>query len=71
MLAEAGDRVVLKKAHPCGGLEWEVVRAGADFKLRCLTCGRVVLLDHDTLKKRMRRKLDKETVVENETRDTL
>jgi len=39
-----GDRVTLKKAHPCGGSEWEVYRIGADIGLRCLTCGRRVML---------------------------
>ena len=39
-----GDRVTLKKAHPCGGREWEVYRIGADIGLRCLTCGRRVML---------------------------
>jgi len=39
-----GDRVTLKKKHPCGGREWEVYRIGADIGLRCLTCGRRVML---------------------------
>ncbi len=39
-----GDRVRMKKNHPCGGFDWEVLRAGADFKIRCLTCGREVML---------------------------
>ena len=46
------DKVILKKAHPCGGKSWEVVRLGADVKLRCLTCGRFVNLTHDELRKR-------------------
>ncbi|MBM3957641.1 MAG: DUF951 domain-containing protein [Gemmatimonadetes bacterium] len=39
-----GDRVRLKKPHPCGGREWVVYRVGADIGLRCLTCGRRVML---------------------------
>ena len=39
-----GDRVRLRKAHPCGGYEWEVTRTGADIGLRCLTCSRRVML---------------------------
>ncbi len=42
----------MKKPHPCGGRDWEIVRAGADVKLRCLTCGRTVTLTRDELKKR-------------------
>lgn len=68
MLAEVGDIVVLKKPHPCGGFRWEVVRAGADYKLRCLTCGHIALLDHETLRKRLRRIEDKEKPVGQEDR---
>ena len=38
-----GDILVLKKIHPCGACRWEVLRIGADFKLRCLGCGREVM----------------------------
>ena len=40
-----GDQVVLKKPHACGENLWEIVRVGADIKLNCLACGRVVMLD--------------------------
>ncbi len=33
----------MKKPHPCGSREWQVLRIGADFRLRCLGCGREVL----------------------------
>ena len=46
-----GDVVTTKKTHPCGGNRWEIVRVGADFKLKCLTCGRVVMLDSESAKK--------------------
>jgi hypothetical protein len=49
-----GDVVRLRKVHPCGGYEWRVVRLGADIGLRCLTCGRRVLLDRRTLEKRLK-----------------
>ena len=49
-----GDVLRLRKAHPCGGLEWEVVRLGADIGLRCLTCGRRVLLERSVLEKRVK-----------------
>jgi hypothetical protein len=39
-----GDVVEMRKVHPCGGLQWEVVRVGADIGLVCLTCRRRVLL---------------------------
>ncbi len=40
---QVGDIVTMKKAHPCGSREWEILRVGADFKLRCLGCGREVM----------------------------
>ena len=40
-----GDKVILKKPHACGENLWEIVRVGADVKLKCTACGRVVMLD--------------------------
>jgi len=42
---KVGDVVRLRKAHPCGSYEWEVVRVGADIGLKCLKCQRRVLLE--------------------------
>lgn len=50
-----GDRIETKKPHPCGGTQWEVVRIGADCKIKCCTCSRVVMLTTDDLKKRIKR----------------
>ena len=38
-----GDRLMMKKPHPCGSREWEVLRVGADFRLRCLGCAHEVM----------------------------
>ena len=40
-----GDIIITKKAHPCGGNEWEILRTGADFKIKCVKCGHTVMLD--------------------------
>ena len=40
-----GDQVILKKSHACGENLWEIIRVGADVKLKCTACGRVVMLD--------------------------
>ena len=48
------DVVRLKKVHPCGSYEWTVVRLGADIGLRCLNCGRRVLLARTVLERRMK-----------------
>ena len=39
-----------KKNHPCGGKEWEVLRAGADFRIKCTTCGHMIMLPRVSLK---------------------
>lgn len=49
-----GDRVRLRKAHPCGGYEWEITRTGADIGLRCLTCGRRVMLPRGKFTKQVK-----------------
>lgn len=46
--------VRLRKPHPCGGYDWEVTRLGADIGLRCLTCGRRVMLERAVLEKRLK-----------------
>jgi hypothetical protein len=54
----AGDRVRMRKPHPCGGYDWEVTRIGADIGLRCLTCGRRVMLPRGKFEKRVKAILD-------------
>ncbi len=49
-----GDVVRLRKQHPCGGYEWEVVRLGADIGMVCQTCGRRVLLPRRDFEKRVK-----------------
>jgi hypothetical protein len=49
-----GDRVRMRKPHPCGGNEWEVTRIGADIGIRCLTCGRRVMLPRPKFEKQMK-----------------
>lgn len=52
---QLGDQVQTRKAHPCGGDVWEVVRLGAVIGLRCLTCGRRVLLTRSMCERRIKR----------------
>lgn len=51
---QVNDLVRLRKPHPCGSYEWRVVRIGADIGLKCQACGRRVLLDRRTFKKRVK-----------------
>jgi len=45
---ELGDSAVMKKPHACGTNDWVIIRVGADVKIRCKACGRIVMLDRDT-----------------------
>jgi len=49
-----GDVIRLKKKHPCGGDEWQVVRLGADIGIRCLKCRHRVLLERRVLERRIK-----------------
>jgi hypothetical protein len=51
---QVDDLVRLRKPHPCGSYEWRVVRIGADIGIKCQVCGRRVLMDRRTFKKRVK-----------------
>ncbi len=51
---EVGDIVKLKKKHPCGSYEWEILRVGADFRLQCLGCGRQIMMARPIVEKSTR-----------------
>lgn len=48
---EVGDIVKMKKQHPCGSHEWEILRIGADFRLKCLGCGHQIMLPRKNVEK--------------------
>jgi hypothetical protein len=54
MEIKLGDVVRLKKKHPCGSYEWQVVRLGADIGIECLKCGHHVLLKRSVFERRVR-----------------
>ena len=62
---QIGDKVVLRKKHPCGGFDWEVVRLGADIGLVCLTCKHRVLLSRRELNRRLKKHIPKVEVSES------
>ena len=49
-----GDIVTMKKKHPCGSCEWEVLRIGADFKLKCMGCGHLIMVPRTMVEKNLR-----------------
>ncbi len=54
MLFEVGDIVRLKKPHPCGSSEWEILRVGMDFRLKCLGCAHQVMVARRLVEKNCR-----------------
>ena len=49
------DVLEMKKTHPCGEKRWQVLRTGMDFRLRCLGCGREVMVPRAKVEKNIRR----------------
>ena len=50
-----GDIIKTRKPHPCGSDVWTVIRTGADIKIKCEGCGRVVMLDRPAFEKRVKK----------------
>ena len=48
---QVGDILKLKKQHPCGSKEWEVLRIGADFRLKCMGCGHQIMIARKLVEK--------------------
>ena len=51
---QVGNIVKLKKQHPCGNFEWEVLRVGADFRLKCLGCGHQIMIARKLVEKNVK-----------------
>ena len=77
---DLGDIVQMKKQHPCGSKEFEVIRLGADIKIKCVGCGRIVMIPRSKFQKDAKwdglkgyitnAKLDKEEILANYARFT-
>jgi len=50
-----GSKVIMKKPHPCGINEWEITRIGADIKIKCLGCGRSIMLPRIEFNKKLKK----------------
>lgn len=55
-----GDIVVMKKPHPCGTNEWEIVRMGADIKIKCIKCNRYIMLPRLEFNKKVKKVINSE-----------
>lgn len=61
------DIVQMRKPHPCGSDQWKVIRIGADIKIKCLGCDRIVMLDRAVFLKRRKKVVQQGPVPEAET----
>jgi len=50
-----GDILTLKKAHPCGSHDWEVLRTGIDFRIKCMGCGHMVMIPRVKIEKNIKK----------------
>jgi len=55
MYINVGDTVQMRKTHPCGSDKWVLTRVGADVKMKCEGCGRLVMLDRELFEKRVKK----------------
>ena len=51
---DVGDIIKMKKDHPCGSHEWEILRTGADFRLKCMGCGHQIMVPRKLVEKNTR-----------------
>ena len=59
MDVNVGDVLKLKKQQSCGSREWEVLRVGADFRLKCLGCGHQIMIARKLLEKNVKEIVEK------------
>lgn len=60
-----GSVLILKKGHPCGANLWEIIRFGVDCKIKCLGCGRIIMIDRVELRKAIKKVVEAETHATN------
>lgn len=56
---ELHDVVEMKKKHPCGVNRWEIIRLGADIRIKCVGCGQLVLMPRREFERKMKKVLKK------------
>ena len=57
---QVGNLVTLKKGHPCGENLWEIVKLGADIRLKCTKCGRLVIIPRIEFNKKLKKIIERE-----------
>ncbi len=59
------DKVIMKKGHPCGNNEFEIIRLGADIKIRCIKCNHVIMLPRVEFNKKIKKVINNEKEEKN------
>ena len=54
-----GSLLVLKKGHPCGENLWEIIKLGADIRIKCTKCGRIVIIPRIEFNKKLKKVMEK------------
>ncbi len=52
---QIGTHIIMKKNHPCGSNEWEIIRLGADIKIKCCGCGHMIFIPRVDLNKKIKK----------------
>lgn len=52
-----GDLVIMKKPHACGTNEWKITRMGVDIKIKCIQCGREIMMDRLEFERKLKKVL--------------
>ena len=60
---QTGDWVQMRKPHACGANQWEITRTGADIKIKCLGCGRIVMLPRQDFGRAAKKRLGKDATI--------
>ncbi len=55
MDVQVGDKIITRKQHPCGGFQFAVLRVGMDFKIRCDTCSREIMMPRLKIEKNIKK----------------
>lgn len=54
---QVGELVEMKKIHPCGTNKWEIIRVGADFKLKCCECKHLIMISREKFEKNVKKRI--------------
>ncbi len=57
---KVGDQIETKKSHPCGSNQFEILRVGMDFRIKCMKCEKQIWIERPNLEKRIKKVIHKE-----------